>query len=130
MYRVISFILMSQFVISNAAFGACDFSKDVAKNEDGSYTYSRECHLEVGKQVKQLELKDKQIDSLEKVVDLKDLALTKQHERVELWMDTTYKLETRVNTIERLNDTNKFIWFGIGVLTTVGAGFAIGAAAK
>lgn len=99
------------------SIAACDFSKDIKENLDGTYIYTRECHIEVGKRVKKLLLLDEQIVELEKTIELKDLALSKQKERADLWMNTsmqaTEKLRLYDSTVGKEN-TLYFV-FGIGV---------------
>ena len=93
----------------------CDFSKDVTKTKDG-YLYSADCHKEVGRHVQVEEKRKEQVEKLEKALELKDLAIVTSHERIELWRDTSFKLEDRVNAIENLKEKNKWIYFGLGIL--------------
>lgn len=103
----------------NIAYADCDFSTDITK-VDGGYLYTTECHLEVGKNQKRLTLLESENLELRKSIELKDLALVRQQERVQLWMDTTYKLEDRINTIDRIQSTNKLLYILMGVgLTTI-----------
>ena len=118
---MIRLIILYAMIVSQTAFADCDFSKDV-QNQDESYIYSKECHIQVGKLVQNEEKRKKQVEELEKVVEIKDLVIIKSHERAEMWRATTFKLEDRVNTIDRMKDTNKWLYFGLGVVTT---GFAI-----
>lgn len=118
------FILIS-FLFTNITL-ACDFSKDIKKSTDGTYIYSADCHIQVGNLVKENELHKQKLGLLEKSIELKDLALTKQEERVQLWMNTTYKLEDRVNTIEQYKSANQWLFFGFGVGVTVLSVWAAG----
>lgn len=120
MKALISSVLATIFITNPVL--ACEFSKDIQKNADGSYTYTKGCHVEVGKTFKKLDLKEKQVDKLEEVIELKDLAIVKGHERIDLWMNTSFKLEDRVNTIDRLKERNKWLYFGLGIVVT---GFAV-----
>lgn len=104
-------------LLSTPAFAECDFSTGIKKVE-GGFLYTEQCHLKVGQMNEQLELKDRQIKHLEKSIELKDLAISKYNERIELWMNTSYKLEERINKIDRMNDFNKWLYFGIGVAVT------------
>ena len=124
MKKIISSFITILF-ISNPVF-ACDFSKDIQKTEDGSYTYTKDCHITVGKTVKKLGLKEQQVDKLEEVIELKDLAIVKGHERIDLWMNTSFKLEDRVNTIDRLKERNKWLYFGLGIIVTGAAVWGAG----
>jgi hypothetical protein len=115
------------FILSiNLAHADCEFSTGIKPNPDGSYTYSKECHLQVGKNFKELSLLKDENKQLRKTIELRDLALVKQEERVQLWMDTTYKLEDRINTMDRIRETNKFLYIlmgvGITALSVYGAG--------
>lgn len=119
------YIILAIFMI-NTAYAECNFATGITPNQDGSYTYSKECHLQVGKNVRELSLLKEENKKLRETIELKDLALVKQEERVQLWMDTTYKLEDRINNIERLQETNKFLYILMGVgltaISVYGAG--------
>lgn len=121
--KLTSLLLISCF-ISNVSLAECNFSTGVTRLEDGSYKYSKECHIKVGEMKQDLEIANKQVEQLNKVIELKDLALSKSNERVALWMDTTYKLEDRLNKIEELQSKNHFLYFGLGVVTAIGAAYA------
>lgn len=122
MKKLLSLIL----IISNISYAECDFSTGIKKVDDG-YLYTTECHLKVGSLVKDNKNKDESIGQLNKAIDLKDLALTKADQRVQLWTDTSEKLETRVNTISELQNKNYFLYFGLGIVTT---GLAVWGASK
>ena len=110
------FILL--LLISQVSYAECDFKTGITKNSDGSYNYTRDCHIRVGETVQENE-------NLKKSIDLKDLAIQKQEDRITLWSDTSYKLEQRVNAIEEMKSKNDFLYFGLGVLATVGTAFAV-----
>jgi len=116
--------LIAMTFLSNVAFADCDFKTGITKNESGSYTYTRECHLKVGEMKQDLEIAQQQNEKYVKALDLKDLALTKADQRADMWMNTSFKLEDRVNTIESMQNTNKWVYFGIGVLSVFVAGYA------
>jgi hypothetical protein len=65
-----------------------------------------------------LEDREAQVQALTKSIELKDLAIKTHEQRADLWMNTSFKLEDRVNTIERYNDTNKWLYFGLGIVVT------------
>lgn len=110
------------FVLSNICFSECNWS-NIKKNNDNTYTYSEELHLCVGELVRDNKNKDEQISNLTKSISLKDLALQTSDKRVEMWMDTSLKLEDRVSKIDSMQKTNNFLFFGAGILTTILAGF-------
>jgi hypothetical protein len=105
--------------VSNVALADCDWSKGISPNKDGSYTYSKECHLRVGQLVEDNKTKDLQIADLNKAIQLKDLALQKSDERVNLWMDTSIKLENSLTKVDELQSKNNALYFGLGVASTI-----------
>lgn len=119
-----SFLLIIS-LFSNLAFADCDYSK-IVHNPDGSYTYSKELHLCVGQMKQDLEVAQGQVVEYKKAIELKDLALKISDERVTLWTDTSYKLETRLNKIEELKSRNELLYFGVGVGLTILSVWAAG----
>jgi hypothetical protein len=111
--------------LSNVAMANCDFSSGITKNADGSFTYTRDCHLKVGEMKRDLEVANTQIGEYKKVIDLKDLALVKANERADLWMNTSFKLQDRMNVIDDMKSKNQWLMFGLGVLTTGVAAYAL-----
>lgn len=111
-------VAMIGLTLSNAANAACDFSTGITKNADGSYTYTRECHVAVGQMKYDLEAANKQVEDYKKVIELKDLALTKANERADLWMESSFKLQDRMNTIEDMKSKNQWLTFAAGVIFT------------
>lgn len=104
--------------ISTQALAECDFSTGIEKLPDGRYAYSVDCHKQVGKLVADGKDKDDQIAQLTKTIQLKDLGIQTQETRAQLWLDTSMKLEDRVNQMDAMKSTNQWLFFGLGVLTT------------
>lgn len=75
-------------------------------------------------------LREEQVSKLNDSIKLKDLAITKADERIELWKDTTYKLEDRLIKHDKYARKNDWMLFGGGILTTILTGWAIGQATK
>lgn len=96
---------------------ACNFSKDIEKQGE-SYLYTKDCHVEVGRTVKKLELSEQESEELRKALMLKGEALRYSEQRTQLWMDTSLKLEDRVNQIDKYKESQKWLWFGLGVVLT------------
>lgn len=117
MKRILA-IFVAASLITGPSFGSCNFANDITKNADGTYTYSKECHVEVGVKLQENRLREQQVEKLNKAIEMKDLVIEKAETRVEKWQTTTGKLEDRVNTIERMNDTNKVLYFGLGIALT------------
>lgn len=122
--RFVCFLL--SLVVSVPSYASCDWSKDVSKNSDGSYTYSKQCHLEVGSSLEELDLRRKQVDELNKTIELKDLAIKYSEERAQLWMDSSLKMNDRLNQYEASRSREPWLYFGIGVAATVLSVWAAG----
>jgi hypothetical protein len=114
---VASFVAVTILLSPTVSLAECDFAKGITKVE-GGYLYSTDCHKKVGKLQEDLKDREEQVAKLEKTIELKDLAIVTQERRVQLWMDTSFKLEDRVNTMDRLKSSNQLLYFGLGVLTT------------
>lgn len=115
MKKLIS-ILTLVIMLGNSAIAACDFATGI-KQVDGGFLYTSECHQRVGKMVKDLDDREAEVGKLTKALELKDLALTAQERRADLWMNTSMKLEDKLNTIERYSTTTQWIYYGLGILT-------------
>lgn len=99
-----------------SANATCDFKVDITPTSDGKYLYSKECHVEVGKLVQS------NLD-LNKAIDLKNLALTASDNRVAMWEKTSDDQMQRLNTLDTQSKRNEWLFFGLGCLTVIGAGF-------
>jgi hypothetical protein len=119
--------LATSHILAVSAYGECDFATGIEKLSDGRFAYSSDCHKRVGKLVEDIKDKDEQITSLTKTIDLKNIQIQVQEQRAQLWMDTSMKLEDRVNAIDRMKSTNQWLYFGLGVVTT---GLAVWGAGK
>ena len=117
MKRILTAIICMSLAYS-PAYADCDFSKDIQKQADGNYLYTKDCHTEVGKRVNALEKREEQVVKLEKTVELKDLALDKAHDRIDLWRNTSYKIEDRANTMEEMKKKNELLYFALGIVVT------------
>jgi hypothetical protein len=80
--------------------------------------YSKDCHLDYGRLRKAEPLYKEQVKELESSVKLKDLALKYSNERTDNWKKTTYKLEDKLLKLEKNHDRMKWVYFGLGILTT------------
>lgn len=117
-------LLLAVILVSNTALADCDFSTGITKNDNGTFTYTKECHVAVGQMKYDLGVAQNQVSLLNKSLDLKDLALTKADQRADLWQTATFKMEDRINTIDQMRSTNNWMYFGLGVLTVFAAGYA------
>lgn len=108
------FTLILSFIFTYNTL-ACDFSNDIKKNVDGSYSYTKDCHIKVGAILEENKIKDEQIRLLNKSIELKDLAIQSYEKRTLMWIETTESLETRLNTIEKYKTTTNILYFGLGI---------------
>lgn len=111
-----------------SASASCDWSS-IEKVVD-KYAYSKECHIEVGRLVKTDKLKKEQVELLKKNITFKDIALSKSNERVELWKETSYKMEDRLIKYDKYVKNSGWIMFGGGILTTILTAWAVGQVTK
>ena len=124
MKKLISGILAVTMFTATTAFADCDFSKGITPTDHGTYEYTKECHISVGQMRQNYLIDEQKIATLNKALDLKDLVINKANERADLWMNTSFKLEDRVMAIDKMESSNRWIYFGLGVLTVFVAGFA------
>jgi hypothetical protein len=117
MKKLTSVAIVVAILSQSVAMADCDF-KTVTRLDDGSYKYSRECHLKVGEMKQDIEIKDSQIADYKKAIELKDLALVRTEQRADMWMNTSFKMEDRLNTIDELRSKNYVLYFILGVATT------------
>lgn len=108
-----------------SAFADCDYSK-IVDNGNGTFTYSKELNLCVGKAIKDLNAANAQIDAYSKALTLKDLALDNANQRINMWQDTTWKLQDRMSTIDSLESKNKILYFALGIVVTGAAVWGAG----
>jgi hypothetical protein len=105
---------------------ACN-PKQIKEQSDGSFSYPLDCHLEFGRLVKNEKEREKQIEHLNKSIELKDLAIDVSNERIELWQKTAYKMEDRLLKYESSSEKMRWIYFGLGVIVM---GAAVNGAGK
>lgn len=124
MKYVILFIL-----IINTSFADCDWST-IKNNTDGTYIYSKECHIEVGKVLEERDRLVSDKENLNKALELKDLALETSFKRVELWKDYSYRTEDRLISYEKGKKYSDWAFFGLGIATVLASGWALGQVSK
>lgn len=111
-------------LFSSTCFAECDFSTGAVRQADGTYQYTKECHIKVGELVQGAKIKDEQIQDYKKAIELKDLTIQKADQRTQLWIDTSMKLEDNIQKIQSYRGRNEWIYFGLGALTVFAAGMA------
>jgi hypothetical protein len=111
-------------IFSQSAFADCDFSKGITAGPNKTFVYTEVCHQKVGSLVQDDKVKEQQIQDLTKAISLKDLALQDSDKRASDWSSTSATLEKRLQEVDKLEESNKILYFGLGVLTTFLAGYA------
>lgn len=109
------FVICSLF--ANVAMADCDWSK-LVHNQDGTVTYSKELHICVGQMKSDLAAANSQIADYKSAVELKDLAITKSEQRGDMWMNSSFTLQDRMNTIESYKSKNELLYFVGGIVFT------------
>jgi hypothetical protein len=109
-----------------SAYAECNLASGISRNTDGSYTYSKACHLYVGESLEELDLRRKQVVELNKTIELKDLALKYSEERTQLWLDSSLKMNDRLNQYESARSNQGWYYFGLGIAATVLSVWAAG----
>ena len=104
----------------------CDPAKDIKSNSDGTYTYSRSCHVMAGKAIKEKPLLNEQVDDLNKAITLKDLALTQETQRSTMWLDDSVKMHDKLNSYEAAEHKSNVIYFILGIVVTGAAVYGAG----
>ena len=122
MKKLLISILLSIF-ISNMAYADCNWATDIKALADGGYEYSKGCHLKVGQLVQDNQTQAAQLLDYQKAISLKDLAIKASDDRATLWNNTASSLETRLQKVDTLEKHNEWLYFGLGALTVIGAGF-------
>ena len=114
------------FLCCNFAFGSCDWTK-IKKNADGTYTYSAELNKCVGALVQTNQNQAQAVQDMTKAISMKDLSIQASDKRADDWNAAAKNLEDRLQKVDKTEETNKFIYFGLGILAT---GFAAYTASK
>lgn len=117
MKKLISSVMLA-CLVSTSALADCDFKTGIEKLPDGRFAYTPECHIKVGQMKQDLDTATQQVELYKKSIELKDLALGTAQTRIDLWQQTSFKLEDRVNAMEDLRSKNYVLYFGLGVLVT------------
>lgn len=119
--KKLPFLLL--MVLSVNAFADCDFSTGITAGPNKTYIYTEECHLKVGQLVQTNKTQTQQLSDLTTALDLKNAALTAADSRTQLWTKTADDELDRLNSIESSRSTSQWLYFGLGAVTVLGAGF-------
>lgn len=108
------------------ALADCEIKSGISELPNGNYEYTKAAHICVGETVRDLKISLGQNIKLSEALGLKDLALYKANERAEIWMNMSYKLETRIETMDSMYQKQKWLYFGLGILATSAAIYGAG----
>ena len=124
-------------LVNQTVLAACDWKTGITKLPNGNYSYSKECHGEVGiigkalkstkealeerkKESEELRAEVKELSAangkIKKSLELKDLALQRSDEIALKWRDETYNQHERLLKQQRYQKTNNWLYFGGGIL--------------
>lgn len=117
-------LIMCMIVSINLSYADCNWSS--IEEVEGGYLYSTDCHIKVGKLVKESKLREEQVKELNKTIELKDLSLSKANERIDNWRNTTYELEDRIMKQRKWSIYNDYLYFGGGIALTILSAWAFG----
>ena len=134
-------------LLNQNALASCNWSTDVVKIDANTYSYSKDCHGEVGVIGKALEstkeaLEERKKESealrsevkeltmsgtkIKKSLELKDLALDRADTIALKWRDETYNQHERLLKQEKLAQKKGWLYFGGGVALTILSVWAAG----
>ena len=126
MRKLICSILL--LVLSTNALADCDFSTGITAGPNHTHIFSEECYLKVGQLVQDNAVKTQQIADLNAAISLKNLAISNSDARVALWQKSSDDNLDRLNRLQSDQKHDDYISFGLGILLTIGAAYAVHAA--
>lgn len=101
-------------LIPQLAFAECDYS--TVKKVDNGYLYSTECHKATGKALKELNIREEQVENLKKTIKLKDLALVTADSRILNYQEVAYKNTERLNRLNSVQSKQNMLYFIGGIV--------------
>jgi hypothetical protein len=117
--KKIVYLVTSLFLATAQAID-CDYST-IKKLENGSYEYSKNCHIHIGQKLEELDLRQEQVKHLGLSTDYYKKAYEMQEDRVNSWMKTSLELDKELQAQKKFSDWEKAAYFGLGILVMYGA---------
>ena len=118
-------LMLALCVFCNVAFADnCDWTQ-IKKLPDGGYEYNPTLNLCVGNLVQDDAIKTQQVADLTTAVQLKNAALLAADQRTILWTNTAESEQDRMNKLSSEQSHSDFIYFGLGILSTIGVGYVV-----
>lgn len=118
MFKLCTYIILFLFLAYTNTY-ACQFSTDIKENKDGTFTYTKECHIRVGKIINESYLLGDKIMELEKQLSLKDQIISNNEQRIQNWANTSTNLH------KAILDYNRWSFLEKNVLFLSGFGLAL-----
>lgn len=98
---------------------ACVWS--TIKKVDGGYLYSRDCHIQVGMTLEELDLRTQQAVELQKALDSQKDATRAETGRADLWYNEAKKLDNHIKAQDTAAPFKNAMWFVLGAGLMYGA---------
>jgi|ERR1035437_442502 hypothetical protein len=121
MKYIIALLLMC--FTSQLALADCNWATGITPGPNKTFIYSEACHLKVGELNQSNKTKDVQIKDLLTAIDLKNLAIKWSDDRTILWQKSALDEQERLTKMESSQSTSGWLFFGLGALTVIGAGY-------
>lgn len=112
-------VIFSFIFILSSISSACDW-KTIIKTDQG-YLYSKECHIQVGKTLQELEIKRQQVELFKSSSELFKQSYDLEKERSALWYKEAQDLENSIHNKKAYSDLEKVTYFALGVFVMYGA---------
>lgn len=101
----------------------CDW-KTINKTTEG-YLYSKECHIEVGKTLQELDIKKQQSDLYKNSSDLYKQSYELEKQRSDLWYKESQELEKTIKQDRMFSEIQKVTYFSLGAFIMYSAIMAV-----
>lgn len=114
---------------NSLAFAECDWATiKTQKNDKGEneYVYTKECHIQVGVNKEELDIRKKQLAKQAETIKLSELGINIANQRAEEWKEETYdqrKALERSVTLEKYTSAGYFL---VGIGTAMLSVWAVG----
>lgn len=105
-------------MLSSMAYADCDFRTGITEQADGSFKYTKACHLKVGEMKQDLEIAEQKVEKLNLAIVNLNLAITASDTRADMWRNTAFKMEDKFESYDKLRQNNQLLYFIGGALFT------------
>lgn len=123
-------IILVLLLTSVNSYAKCDYSKDITKASDDMWWYSRDCHIEIGMKLDELDNVKKQLSEYDKIVKYGDAEAKLQKQRADMWQSHAKVIDERYQKRLDYQDKIGYIYFGSGVLIPIISAWILGKVVK